>query len=60
MLGAVELALFKALFDRPQDWVDIAAVVANDAVDVGRVRQGLVELVGAEDSRVARWESLRT
>lgn len=56
VLGAVELVLFKALFDRPKDWVDIAAVVSNDAVDLECV---LVGLVGADDPRVARWESLR-
>jgi len=59
VLGAVELVLFKALFDRPKDWVDIAAVVDNDAVDLERVRQGLIALVGQNDPRVERWEGLR-
>jgi hypothetical protein len=57
VLGPVELVLFKALFDRPKDWVDIAAVVEAGAVkDPRRVRRGLVELVGADDPRVARWD----
>lgn len=59
VLGPVELVLFKALFDRPKDWVDIAAVVDNGALDeLDGVRQGLVALVGVDDPRVGRWESV--
>jgi hypothetical protein len=46
VLGAVELVLFKALFDRPKAWVDIATVVDAGAVDLDGVRDGLVALVG--------------
>ncbi len=45
MLGPVELVLFKALFDRPKDWVDIATVADAGAVDRDLVRDGLVALV---------------
>ena len=59
VLGPVELVLFKALFDRPKDWVDIAAVVEAGAVpDEDVVRRGLVELVGPDDPRVERWDAL--
>jgi hypothetical protein len=58
ILGAVELILFKALFDRPKDWVDIAAVVEAAVVATRGVREGLVELVGADDPRVQRWDAL--
>jgi hypothetical protein len=58
VLGPVELVLFKALFDRPKDWVDIATVVAAGAVAPDRVRDDLVALVGADDPRVARWDAL--
>jgi len=50
--------LFKALFDRPKDWVDIATVVDAGAVDRGQVRDGLIALVGTDDPRVARWDAL--
>lgn len=60
VLGAVELVLFKALFSRPKDWVDVAAVVEAGAVDAARVRTDLVELVGADDPRVGRWDALRS
>ena len=58
VLGAVELVLFKALFDRPKDWVDIATVVEAGAVDRPAVRRGLIALVGADDGRLARWDDL--
>jgi hypothetical protein len=58
VLGPVELVLFKALFDRPKDWVDIATVVAARAVAPERVRDDLVALVGGDDPRVARWAAL--
>lgn len=58
VLGPVELVLFKALFDRPKDWVDIAAVVEAAAVDLLEVRRGLVRLVGEHDPRVERWTAV--
>ena len=58
VLGAVELVLFKALFDRPKDWVDIAAVVEAGVASTDGVREGLVGLVGADDPRVRRWDAL--
>lgn len=58
VLGPVELLLFKALFDRPKDWVDIATVVDADAVDRRAVRRSLVRLFGAQDGRLAKWDAL--
>jgi hypothetical protein len=59
VLGPVELVLFKALFDRPKDWVDIATVVEAGALaDPAAVRQGLIDLVGTDDARVKRWDAL--
>ncbi len=60
VLGPVELVLFKALFDRPKDWVDIATVVEADAVERDPVRDGLIALLGQDDARVGRWEALTT
>lgn len=61
VLGPVELVLFKALFDRPKDWVDIAAVVEAGAVaDPDVVLRVLVELVGHDDPRVHRWDAMTT
>jgi hypothetical protein len=58
VLGPVELILFKALFDRPKDWVDIATVVDAGAVEHGPVRDGLVALLGDGDPRVERWDAM--
>jgi hypothetical protein len=58
ILGPIELVLFKALFDRPKDWVDIGTVVTAGAVNRGAVRRRLVALLGAEDPRVAKWDGL--
>ncbi len=58
VLGPVELVLFKALFDRPKDWVDIATVVDAGAVEHGLVRDGLIALLGNDDLRVERWDAL--
>jgi HEAT repeat protein len=58
VLGPDELVLFKALFDRPKDWVDIEAVVQAGAADLSTVRRGLVELLGDDDPRLGRWDTL--
>jgi hypothetical protein len=58
VLGPVELVLFKALFDRPKDWVDIGTVVDAGAVAPEPVRDDLIALVGADDPRVMRWDEL--
>lgn len=57
ILGADELALFKAMFDRTQDWADIEALIAAGTVDLPRVRELLTGLVGADDARVARLDA---
>ena len=54
VLGPVELAVFKAMFDRTRDWADIEAMVAASTLDVEAVRDGLHELVPADDERFAR------
>jgi hypothetical protein len=58
ILGPVELVLFKALFDRPKDWVDIATVVEAHAVQPAAVRRGLIRLFGPDDPRIAKWEAV--
>lgn len=54
ILGPVELALFKALFDRTKDWADIEAMIAARRLDPDAVRSLLEELIGADDVRLAR------
>ena len=56
VLGPVELAVFKAMFDRTRDWADIEAMLATGNLDVDAVRERLVGLLGADDERLARLE----
>ncbi len=58
VLGPVELAVFKAMFDRTRDWADIEAMIAAETLDVDSVRARLVSLAGSEDPRVARLDEM--
>jgi hypothetical protein len=58
VLSCTALAVFKAMFDRPRDWVDIEAMVEARALDLDEARRWVVELVG-EDSRAEKLETLR-
>jgi len=54
VLGPVELAVFKAMFDRTRDWADIEAMLAARTLDLDAVRTQLAKLVSADDERFAR------
>lgn len=56
-LSAVDLAVFKALFGRPKDWIDIEAMIDAGAVEVREVIDTLRSLVG-DDQRVDRLRAL--
>jgi len=58
VLGATELAVLKAFFDRTKDWADIEEMLRTEAIDVHRVLGWLVDLLGHADHRVARFEAL--
>lgn len=53
VLCAEDLAVFKAMFDRPKDWVDIATMVEADALDVEVAATRLADVLG-DDARVER------
>ncbi len=54
VLGPVELAVFKAMFDRTRDWADIEAMLAARTLDVDALREQLGKLVAADDARFER------
>lgn len=58
VLGATELVVFKAFFDRTKDWADIEAVVEADSADLHAAIGWLVDLLGGDDPRVARLRTL--
>lgn len=54
ILAAVELGVFKAMFDRTKDWADIEAMLEAKMLDVDAVREHLVAMLGTEDRRLDR------
>ena len=46
VLGPVELAVFKVMFDRTRDWADIEAMLEAESLDVDALKSELTELVG--------------
>ena len=58
VLSAEDLVLFKVLFDRPKDWLDIANMAAARPLDRIYVRRWATELLPADDSRLARIEKI--
>ena len=58
VISATDLAIFKALYDRPKDWVDIADLLEYGEVDAPEVARWLAELVGRDDARTRRFAAL--
>jgi hypothetical protein len=58
VLGATELVVFKAFFDRTKDWADIEAIVEAETADVHAAIGWLVDLLGPDDARIARLRDL--
>ncbi|HXD53522.1 MAG TPA: hypothetical protein VN618_02090 [Solirubrobacteraceae bacterium] len=57
VLDCTGLAVFKAMFDRPRDWVDIEAMVEARSLDLDDAVHWIRELVG-EDPRIERLTAL--
>ncbi len=60
VLSATDLAIFKALFDRPKDWPDILAMrdAHDSTLDLAEVIRWVTDLVGADDDRVRKLRDL--
>ena len=54
VLDAVDLAVFKAMFDRTRDWADIEAMIEAENLDVAALRTQIAEFGGADDPRRER------
>ena len=57
VLGATELAVFKAFFNRTKDWADIEAMVDSGTLDVEVVVAELLALLG-DDPRIERLRAM--
>jgi hypothetical protein len=58
VLDAVDLAVFKAMFDRTRDWADIEAMLAADALDTSAVLGHLTDMLGHDDAVTRRFAEL--
>jgi hypothetical protein len=58
VLSCTALAVFKAMFSRPRDWVDIEAMVEARSLDLDEAKRWVIEMAG-EDPRVEKLEELR-
>jgi hypothetical protein len=56
VLGPVELAVFKAMFDRTRDWADEEAMLAARTLDADAVRDALTGMLPDGDGRFTRLE----
>jgi len=54
VLGPVELAAFKAMFDRTRDWADVEAMAAAGTLDADAVSVTLAGMVADDDPRLSR------
>ena len=57
VLGPVELAVFKAMFDRTRDWADLEAMIAAGTLDLPAVRAALTTMLEPDDPRFDRLET---
>ncbi len=54
VISAAHLCVFKALFDRPKDWIDIAGMLDARTVDIAEAERWLVMLLGAQHESCRR------
>ena len=52
-LSCNDLAVFKAFFNRTKDWADLEEMQTAGTLDISRVAQVIIEMLGADDERVA-------
>jgi hypothetical protein len=58
VVTATDLMVFKMLFNRSKDWVDIEALLEAAAGDPDEARGWVVEFLGTEDARLTRLDRL--
>ena len=58
VLGSTELTVFKMMFSRPRDWVDIEAMLEAESIDVAAVDAAYTLVMGPGDERLVRFHEL--
>ena len=56
VLGPVELAAFKVMFDRTRDWADLEAMLSAGTLDLDALRAALAPLLDEDDARFEKLE----
>ena len=59
VLSCAGLTVFKAMFDRPRDWVDIEAMVEARAIDLDEAIKWVSGMAGADSVNARRLAELR-
>ncbi len=60
ILAPEHLAICKAMFDRPKDWLDIEQMlIATDDLDIGEIEAQLHRMVGSDNPRLQRLDELK-
>ena len=57
-LSCLDLAVFKAFFNRTKDWADLEEMEAAGTLDVERVTAILIGFLGADDERIGHLRTL--
>lgn len=61
ILAPEHLAVCKAMFDRPKDWLDIEQIfVATDPLDLDEIEGWLEQMVGKSNPRFKRLEEIKS
>jgi len=59
VLSCTALAVFKAMFDRPRDWVDIESMVEARALDLAEASRWVSEMAGPDSGEARKLAELR-
>jgi hypothetical protein len=58
ILGSTELTVFKMMFSRSKDWVDIEAMLEADSIDITAVEAAYSRIMGTDDEGLVRLRRL--
>jgi hypothetical protein len=57
-IGCTDLAIFKCIFNRSRDWVDLEEMVAIGSLDIETATGTLLRYLGPDDERIGRLQKL--
>lgn len=58
-LSCLDIAVFKAFFNRTKDWADLEEMQAARTLEIPRVMAVLIEHIGVADERVRKLDAMR-